>query len=142
MRYSGQSHEITVPIERKTQNLARITREEFEAMHKKKYGYDMKDKDVEWVTARVTTRASHGLSFRDPTLPERGGWPIDTREVVLSDGSKVLADVFRRERLAHTQQAEGAAIIEQLDTTTWVAPGWIAEQNLDGTLWLWREDND
>ena len=44
LRYKGQSYEITVPWEQ---------RETFAELHRRLYGYDHQDREVEQVTARV-----------------------------------------------------------------------------------------
>ncbi|MGY5877038.1 MAG: hydantoinase/oxoprolinase family protein, partial [Candidatus Thorarchaeota archaeon] len=141
MRYKGQSHEITIPVERAFEDIISSSRETFELVHKQTYGYDMPRRGVEWVTARVIARAGHGTEFAHEELGMKAGWPIDMRPVILSDGSREQADVYRRERLAMTQKIEGPAIVEQLDTTIYIPDNWIAEQNADGTMWLWSESS-
>jgi len=140
IRYVGQSHEISVPLDSKSEIIADSSRTKFETIHKQRYGYDIQNREIEWVTARVTAIAKSDIKFQPPNLPQRAGWPIDTRQVVLSNGEKVLADIYRRERLSNTQEIEGAAIIEQLDTTIYVEPGWLAVQNNDGSMWIMRDE--
>ena len=142
MRYRGQSHEISVPIAFNDDKIAKPSRNKFEELHKERYGYNIPDRDVEWVTARVIAISESKLEIIHQQRASQAGWPIDTREVIQSDGKVVLADVYRRERLAPTQQIEGAALIEQLDTTIYIPPKWIGEQNADGTMWIRRDNND
>jgi len=56
------------------------------------------------------------------------------RDVILEDGSRSHAKVYRRERLSVKQRINGPVIIEQVDSTTYLAPDWSAEQRRDGTL--------
>ena len=141
MRYRGQSHEISVPLTFNDDKIAKLSRNTFEELHKERYGYDIPDREVEWVTARVIAISESKLEIIHQQRTSQAGWPIDTREIIQSDGIVMLADVYRRERLAPTQQIEGAALIEQLDTTIYIPPKWIGEQNADGTMWI-RRDND
>ena len=60
--------------------------------------------------------------------------------ILLINGKKATASIYRRESLGVGQEIVGPCIIEQLDTTTYVAPDWIAEQRADGTLWMRRAD--
>jgi N-methylhydantoinase A len=142
MRYLGQSHEISVPLKYNEKEIFSITKESFESLHYDRYGYNMRGRTAEWVTARVVATADTKVQIKHQERPNQAGWPIDTRPVILAKNETILADVYRRERLAPTQQIEGAALIEQLDTTIWIPPGWIGEQNANGTLWIRRDTDD
>ena len=54
MRYSGQSHELTIDVPSKSDDLVNITRNLFEEEHLRSFGYKLEGKRVEWVTIRVT----------------------------------------------------------------------------------------
>ena len=60
------------------------------------------------------------------------------RDIVLEDGSIVPANIYRKNQLRVGEIVTGPAIIEQMDTTTYVGPNWKCEQNNDGTMWLRR----
>jgi len=99
----------------------------------------MKQRGVEWVTVRVVGRAKQVdlKPYRHGPLERMT--PHSQRDVILEDGSHARAEVYRRERLSVKQQINGPAIIEQLDSTTYLAPDWSAEQRRDGTLVVRRD---
>lgn len=140
MRYIGQSHEISVEIpEEQQKKIVEESISRFEHIHDESFGYKMSGRDVEWVTARVVAESSSG-QFR-PLIHsvDAIAQPVSERSVLAGAGSKVSADVYRRWELAAGQIVEGPSIIEQLDTTTYVGPGWSATQEKDGVLWMRRE---
>ncbi|MHA1215989.1 MAG: hydantoinase/oxoprolinase family protein [Candidatus Thorarchaeota archaeon] len=138
MRYHGQSHEITIHVPFRTEGLLSISRERFEQRHAAMYGYRMDDRAVEWVTARVVATSTWS-SLPDRVHPAKEPCePISVRELVLPDTVEVDADVYRRPEVGVGQRIEGPAIVEQVDTTTYVGPGWTAEQQADGTLMMRR----
>ncbi len=63
--------------------------------------------------------------------------PTGTR-AVRHRGGTVTATVFSRATLGAGATIQGPAIIEQQDTTTWLAPGWTATVDRIGTLHLAR----
>jgi N-methylhydantoinase A len=140
MRYVGQSHEISVEIsEEQQKKIVEKSISGFEHVHNESFGYKMSGRDVEWVTARIIAESSSG-QFR-PLIHSVNeiAQPISERSVLLGDGSKISADVYRRWELAAGQVVMGPSIIEQLDTTTYVGPDWSATQEKDGVLWMRRE---
>jgi N-methylhydantoinase A/oxoprolinase/acetone carboxylase beta subunit len=72
-----------------------------------------------------------------PTTPSYGT-PVGTRKVIVDRMKTVDAEIYRRETLGEEQRVLGPAIIEQLDTTTYIAPDWEGKQEKDGSLWLRR----
>lgn len=139
MRYSGQSHELSITLNSVTQDLTASSIKRFESLHEESFGYSLGGRNVEWVTARVVAQSSgneykpykHQVNEKSPHTSER--------TVVLSDGRAVKAKVYRRESLGIGQKIIGPSIIEQIDTTTYIAPDWIGEQRADGTLWMRRD---
>ncbi|MGY5862971.1 MAG: hydantoinase/oxoprolinase family protein [Candidatus Thorarchaeota archaeon] len=139
MRYVGQSHELSIEISHDSNDFVNASISKFESTHFDSFGYNMKGRDIEWVTARVVAEASSG-EFR-PFIHnvETIGETIGKRELLLNNGTKIGVDIYRRWNLSVGQVIEGPAIIEQLDTTTYVGPGWSAVQRADGSLWMGRE---
>jgi N-methylhydantoinase A len=73
-------------------------------------------------------------------MKKTDGKPFESREVFIETGTRVQTDIFRRESLALGQMVSGPAVIEQLDTTTYIAPDWVGKQERDGTLWIRRAE--
>ena len=137
MRYAGQSHELSVDVENDTKIVENSVRE-FERIHDKAFGYKMTGRDVEWVTARIVAEADSGRFTSFVHSKDSPADPYCTRRLMLADAAKVSTDVYRRWELAVGQTIDGPAIIEQLDTTTYVGPSWSARQEKDGVLWMRR----
>jgi N-methylhydantoinase A/oxoprolinase/acetone carboxylase beta subunit len=77
LRYAGQSYEVTLPF---------AERHNFDAHHRRLYGYDHQGREVEAVTARLrVTAATAPIDLRAPSPPETfsstyipAGWDADT----------------------------------------------------------------
>ncbi len=140
MRYSGQSHELSITLMQDTKDFTSASIMAFEQLHKEAFGYELEGRKVEWVTARVVAKSisKEYEPYKHSIIAE--SLPVGERIVLLSDGKTALANVFRRESLGVGQLIVGPLIIEQIDTTTYIPPGWTAEQQADGTLWVRREN--
>lgn len=138
MRYRGQSHELSINLKQDTSNITSASIDAFEYLHKESFGYELEGRNVEWVTARVVAQSSSKEYQPYKHSISTNSLPIGERIVLLTDGGTTVAEIYRRENLGIGQQIIGPAIIEQLDTTTYIAPEWTAEQRADGTLWLRR----
>jgi N-methylhydantoinase A len=138
MRYSGQSNELNISVPPDVKDIINSSAQQFETEHEANYGYRMQDREIQWVTARVTASCPQAeWKPSGPTYQTDSG-PIGTREVIVDIGKRVEADIFRRENLGLGQTVMGPAVIEQLDTTTYIAPHWIGKQEREGLLWLRR----
>ncbi|MHA1943905.1 MAG: hydantoinase/oxoprolinase family protein [Candidatus Thorarchaeota archaeon] len=138
MRYIGQSHELSVNIPDEEKKIVEKSVNEFERIHQESYGYMMKGRNVEWVTARVVAESGSGGFRAFVHSIDIHTQPVSERPVLIVDGSRASAEVYRRWELATGQTVNGPAIIEQLDTTTYVGPEWQAVQEKDGVLWMRR----
>jgi N-methylhydantoinase A len=139
MRYKGQSHELPIDLPIASEDVLSQSIEIFAAKHKMQYGYNLPDREMEWVTVRVTAAAPQ-LS-KTPSIQHVPSSQVETseREVILADGSRTPAVVFRRQNIPDGVRIHGPAIIEQIDTTTWIDRGWFALREPSGVLWLRRE---
>ncbi len=138
MRYSGQSHELSITLIPDTNDITSASIVAFEHLHKESFGYELEGRKVEWVTARVVSQSSSKEYEAYKHSITTDSIPVGERMVLLSNGETASANVYRRESLGVGQQIVGPSIIEQIDTTTYIAPEWNAEQRADGTLWLRR----
>ncbi|UCE09227.1 MAG: hydantoinase/oxoprolinase family protein [Candidatus Thorarchaeota archaeon] len=142
MRYAGQSHELEVQLPVKSKRIADISVESFEHAHMQAYGYVLTGRAVEWVTARVTASASQSKVTNTEPAYNKDEQHRTEREVLVEGGRSVVANVLRREKLLVDQHVIGPAIIEQMDTTTYIAPNWSAIQRSDGSILVRRKDSD
>ena len=117
LRYVGQSYELTVPAGEDL--LAR-----FHAEHDRAYGFAAPSEPVELVSLRLTTI---GRMAKPPVRrlePGRQPEPKDHREVYFSEsGGFVRCPIYDRDGLAADARIEGPAVVEELDATTVVHPG-------------------
>ncbi len=132
MRYQGQNYELAVPVPD-----GAITRATMQALaagfsdaHRQRYGFAAEGDPVQIVTLRVeatgTVRKAE-LKPHDEEGPDAGAaivhrrpvWLVETRDV--SD-----TPIYDRGALRPGNRFAGPAIIEQMDATTLVPPGWTA----------------
>ena len=139
MRYGGQSHELSIPLNQEVGDVTSQSVGHFESLHEKSFGYKLDGRKIEWVTVRVVAQSS-AKEYKPYKHPENEeSLPIGKRIVLLSDESTTEANVYRRKSLGNGQTITGPSIIEQVDTTTYIASEWTAEQQADGTLWVRRD---
>src|SRR3954453_17779310 len=138
LRYRRQAYELTVPIED-----GPVTRESLAALaasfhdrHRRTYGHANPNESVQLVNLRLTA------SGRSPELilRQHGGVARPTRErsAWFAEPGFVPCPVHWRDSLAAGTSLTGPAIIEALDTTVVVPPGWMARVDERGYIRLKR----
>jgi N-methylhydantoinase A len=136
VRYAGQSFEITLP----DGDRAAVC-EAFHARHEQRYGYAARDEAIEIVTVRVVAlgrtvkpeirAAEIAVTAAAPPADAR----LETRDAW--DGETLVATpVYARDRMPIGATIAGPAVIEQYDTTTYLAPGWRARVDAYANLLL------
>jgi N-methylhydantoinase A len=142
MRYVGQSFELAVSAPG-----GRIRREgihemvgRFHAEHERAYGFSVPQEPVELVSLRVTaigdiSRPSLrriGLDGKHAEAARKATRPVYFAE------AKGYADcpIYDRYRLGEGATIQGPAVVEEMDSTTIVHPGWRAEVDAFGNLLL------
>ncbi len=137
MRYIRQAYELSVPIKNgplKRQDIPGIV-DSFHSLHEKAYGYARRKEAVEFVNLRVVA-LGRLPQFRLPerTSPIKGGLvPIDYREVFF-EGAAVKTPIYQRDDLPQDEELLGPAIIEQMDSTIVIFPGYQAVTDRYGNL--------
>ncbi len=125
MRYAGQEHAVTVPID-----LDRTTRDSlldsFHAAHERAYTFRLADTPVELVTFRLTATA-------DVARPELTPWAAEgrsaqaaargIRSVDFGEEGRHETRVYDRDLLPPGFEADGPVIVEEPSSTTLVCPG-------------------
>ena len=130
MRYSGQSHELAVECPSGTlmgDDLEALRRR-FHVEHDRSYGHGYPDEATEMVNFRLAALGS----IAKPRLKEiePGSGPASearkgTRPVWFGTAQGFVATpVYDRSRLAAEHRFEGPAIVEEMDSTTLVLPGY------------------
>ncbi|WP_421999936.1 hydantoinase/oxoprolinase family protein [Reyranella sp.] len=133
MRYLGQNYELAVPLPEGDigeDTVAALTGA-FVAAHRRRYGFGPEDEPMQIVTLRVEatgavrkaelrSHAEGGPDTATAIVGHRAVWPPDGR-------AAVDTPVYRRDGLRPGHRIAGPAIVEQMDSTTVVPPGWTAE---------------
>ena len=142
-RYAGQGYELrtAAPLGRIDATFAEALAQAFHDEHLRRYGVTFPEKAVELVNFRVV-----GVGRIPPVEPHRiaVGSAIPPAEAETAerlvicelDGGpkRVNTKILRRDRLLAGNLVAGPAIIEQMDTTTWIPPGVCGRIDAFGNL--------
>jgi N-methylhydantoinase A len=144
LRYQGQSHELSIAMPSGPLTPQALTQlhEQFHAAHARAYGYDAREDAIELVNIRLTAL---GISPKPrlPELPQGSSDPAEAckgqRPVWFSETSGFTScPVLDRARLRWQNVVPGPAVIEELDATTLVHPGYQAAVDHYGNLLVHR----
>jgi N-methylhydantoinase A len=132
LRYVGQSYELTVPADDVAAAVAG-----FHDEHDRAYGFSAEQEPVEVVNLRLTAVGR----IAKPQLPrlEAGAAPRERarRPVFFAEGDDYVdCPVYDRYELGAGAELVGPAVVEELDSTTVVHPGWQARVDEHGNLQL------
>jgi N-methylhydantoinase A len=125
LRYVGQEHSVTVPVDPKTATIDSILRD-FHAEHERTYTFRLDDTEVEFVTYRLTATA------RVPRPPlnrlNGAGRALETahkgvRTVLLPEDGRHEANIYERDLLPAGTELNGPVIIEEPTSTSLILPG-------------------
>jgi N-methylhydantoinase A len=145
MRYLGQSFELSIPAPKPYDAGARAEAiANFHAKHVRTYGYAAPDVPVEIVSARSTASGT----FAKPALSalERRGGKNPAERALTARRSVYLNEelgrsevpVYARSTLEPGNGFAGPALVEQYDSCTLVAPGWLAQIDPYGNIVMER----
>jgi N-methylhydantoinase A len=129
MRYAGQNYELSVPWPEEVAGDALVPRlaAEFEAVHRRMYGYVAAGEPVEVVALRLEATAvvaKVDIERRPPTAMALEHARAGSRQVFLPEaGGIVSVPVYDRERLGPGHVVTGPALVDQMDATTLILPG-------------------
>ena len=140
MRYDGQGYDVTVPLEEAwliSGDFARI-RAAFDAAHRATYGHANETAEI-WLKelrAHIIGRTPKPRIV--PLRSDPGSGALEGTRAVRLFGRESVAQVHERAALGIGQLIAGPAIVNQMDTTTWIPPGWQASVVPSGALVLER----
>ena len=135
MRYKGQAFDVQViiPDALRVEPDAEGIAELFHQEHEKIYGFRDLESGVEVTTERVRVTARVPPITLKEVAAQAGAQPTAERRV-FHEESYLAAPVFLRRELGRDETISGPAIIEQVDSTTWILPGWTATVDRIGNL--------
>jgi N-methylhydantoinase A len=132
LRYIGQEWSLTVPFNRNEPLGSVATR--FHDLHERVYGHAAPEEPVEIVTARVSATGRFDRTTFE-TSSRGGGREREIRDVRFAgDASHRPTTIVHRASLRPRDTLAGPAVVEQLDTTTLIPPGWVARADPSGSL--------
>ncbi len=131
LRYKGQSHELTVPLDKNF-------REHFHKTHHLLYGYSLPVNPLEVVAVRARL-FTNPPSLELPQKKEGILKPRERSRIILYDGKKVMVPVYLWEQLPPEAELIGPVLIVGPYSTVWVEPGWRAATDKYINLWLVKD---
>lgn len=143
LRYVGQSFELTIPWPdgRPTRSLLAGLERAFFRTHRRVYGFGAEGEPIELVGVRLTAIGTipwPRLSAVPPAGRDAGGALKGRRAVVFGAGAAAQrrCPVYDRYGLRAGNQIRGPAIVEQVDSTSVIEPGFTATVDRFGNLLL------
>ncbi len=134
--FQGQSHVLRIPLEGTGFDPDRV-QQDFLARYRERFGIDLPEMVAILATLRTTVIGRRrGLDLRLSSTTEKTSAEAehsDTRAVYFDD-AWLDTRIYRRDQLSAGATVTGPAIVEQLDTTTLIEPGTIAEVDAWGNL--------
>jgi len=132
--YVGQSYYLEVLVDLDAKDPIAKLRQDFLEKHNEVYGHST-DVPAQIVNLRSIHQARPG-GTRETAAYAPNGQPRRKpgRKVMIDDTGYVDAEIVEREALGVGDTVKGPAIIEQVDTTTVVFPGWQALVSDSGHL--------
>ncbi len=125
MRYFGQEHAVTIPIDLDGAGRDSIL-DAFHAAHERAYTFRLADTPVELVTFRLTATADVARPELTPWTTEgrsAGAAAREGRTVDFGEDGRHETRVYDRDLLPPGFEADGPVIVEEPSSTTLVCPG-------------------
>lgn len=140
-RYAGQSYELNVPVASGVVDAPVIAAmaEAFHIRHAQTYGHDNRAETVQFVSLRLaaigvipplTVRQQPAESGKRSAKPPRDVWFRRT--------GAISAQVHDRASMAEGVVVDGPSVIESLESTILIPPGWQARMDGDGFILMAR----
>src|SRR5438128_548226 len=140
-RYPRQSHELMIPVPPRSVDAAALAEiaAAFHDRHLRTYGHDNRSEPVQIVSIRVTAiGATAPLLIRDAVAPSGTDAVKGKRQLWFRETGVMDATIYDRRRMATGLEVAGPVVIESLESTILVPPGWQAKMNADGFVLMTR----
>ncbi len=139
VRYRRQAYELTLPVEDGPVTRASLDRlaADFHEKHRQTYGHANPAEAVQLVNLRLSA-IGRLPDLRLAQTADPATARVRQRDVWFPATGFVQADVHWRNGLAAGTRLAGPAIIEAMDSTTVIPPGWTAVVDAQGYLLLTR----
>jgi N-methylhydantoinase A len=140
-RYAGQSYELNVPVASSAIDAAAIGKiaEAFHLRHAQTYGHDNRAEPVQFVSLRLAAIGTiPPLTVRQQPADRGTSSAKPRRDVWFRGTGTIAAEVHDRARMAERTVVHGPAVIESLESTILIPPGWQARMDGDGFILMAR----
>ncbi len=117
LRYKGQSYHMNIPYFGREEDIS----SRFHKEHERKYGYANRNEKIEVV--RVHIEIVKEREIKDLQFSSKSGEHPPDRECLFSDGSEKTS-IYLRNHLSEGQKGEGPSVIEAVNSTILIPPGW------------------
>jgi N-methylhydantoinase A len=136
MRYLGQNYElqVDVPDQEISPDYLEGVYDLFHQKHKENYGYALRGEVIEVISFNATAVGPMEKPVYRLDAREQIGSPDETRPLYVSSGNKAEVPIYRRERLGPGFSAFGPAMVEEMDSTTFIDEGCTVEMDEFGIL--------
>jgi N-methylhydantoinase A len=138
-RYPRQSYELAVPVPARRVERATLQTiaQTFHDRHRHTYGHDNRAEPVQIVSIRLAAIGTIApLVIRDRPASGEADAVKAKRRLWFHETGAIDAKVFDRSRMPSSMDVAGPAVIESLESTILVPPGWQAKMNEDGFVLL------
>jgi N-methylhydantoinase A len=136
-RYEGQNFEVIVPMDEVVEGSLDAFIERFHNEHKREYGYEVRDRGIEIVNCRLQ---GVGRLVKPPHRAPAGAGDAQaarTGHRRVYHGKRhgwLETPVYDRTHLAAGAVVNGPAVVEEMSSTTVLAPGHVARADALGNL--------
>jgi N-methylhydantoinase A len=140
-RYPRQSYELLVPVPPRPVDQAMLEKiaASFHDRHLQTYGHDNREESVQIVSIRLAAIGTiPPLLVRDRTAPAGTDAVKSKRQLWFRETGSVDATIYDRRRMPAGLEVAGPVVIESLESTILVPPGWRGRMNEDGFVLLER----
>ena len=163
MLYLGQTHAVAVPLdvsldevlEAESSELisAALVQDSFDIAYEREYGRLLEGIPLRVINFRVSVigrrprfdmqvlASAEAAGVQDRSRDEPGPSEVPEWRDVWVDGQTLAAPVLQRGALAHGQQIDGPALVEQPDTTVFIDPGLRATVDSHANLVIRRAES-
>jgi N-methylhydantoinase A len=138
-RYPRQSYELLVPVLPRPVDQAMLEQiaASFHDRHLQTYGHDNREEPVQIVSIRLAAIGTiPPLIVRDRTAPAGTEAIKSKRQLWFRETGSVDATIYDRRRMPAGLEVAGPIVIESLESTILVPPGWRGKMNEDGFVLL------
>lgn len=139
MRYQGQNYEQEVAVPKGAVDEAGLAElySGYGRLYEGFYGYRLDGIPIELVRLSVVAMGEPPAFASLPTEEGKGEGP-ERREVFFPGSGFIPTDIVRRDRLAPAEMRSGPLIVESMDSTVVVPPGWTLTASPTGIIDLTR----